>query len=44
MGSDQRLLDLNGEYDMTDRQMYAGLELPSLYLVVSLVIVEIGLT
>jgi len=25
MGSDQRLLDLNGEYDMTDRQMYAGL-------------------
>ena len=23
MGSDQRLLDLN-EYDMTDRQMYAG--------------------
>ena len=25
MGADQRLLDLNGEYDMTDRQMYAGL-------------------
>ena len=25
MGSDQRLLDLNSEYDMTDRQMYAGL-------------------
>lgn len=25
MGSDQRLLDLTGEYDLTDRQMYAGL-------------------
>jgi hypothetical protein len=25
MGSDQRLLDLTSEYDMTDRQMYAGL-------------------
>ena len=25
MGSDQRLLDLGSEYDMTDRQMYAGL-------------------
>jgi hypothetical protein len=25
MGSDQRLLDLSGEYDLTDRQMYAGL-------------------
>jgi len=25
MGADQRLLDLGGEYDMTDRQMYAGL-------------------
>lgn len=25
MGADQRLLDLNGEYDVTDRQMYAGL-------------------
>jgi len=25
MGSDQRLLDLSGEYDMTDRQLYAGL-------------------
>jgi hypothetical protein len=25
MGADQRLLDLNGEYELTDRQMYAGL-------------------
>jgi hypothetical protein len=25
MGSDQRLLDLSGEYDLTDRQLYAGL-------------------
>jgi len=25
MGADSRLLDLSGEYDMTDRQMYAGL-------------------
>jgi hypothetical protein len=25
MGADQRLLDLSSEYDMTDRQMYAGL-------------------
>ena len=25
MGADQRLLDLSGEYDLTDRQMYAGL-------------------
>ena len=25
MGADQRLLDLNGEYDLTDRQLYAGL-------------------
>lgn len=25
MGADQRLLDLSGEYEMTDRQMYAGL-------------------
>ena len=25
MGADQRLLDLTSEYDMTDRQMYAGL-------------------
>jgi len=25
MGSNQRLLDLSGEYDLTDRQMYAGL-------------------
>ena len=25
MGADQRLLDLNTEYDMTDRQLYAGL-------------------
>ena len=25
MGSEGRLLDLNGEYDVTDRQMYAGL-------------------
>ena len=25
MGADGRLLDLSGEYDMTDRQMYAGL-------------------
>lgn len=25
MGADQRLLDLSTEYDMTDRQMYAGL-------------------
>jgi hypothetical protein len=25
MGADQRLLDLSGEYDMTDRQLYAGL-------------------
>lgn len=25
MGSDQRLLDLGSEYDLTDRQMYAGL-------------------
>ena len=25
MGADQRLLDLSGEYDLTDRQLYAGL-------------------
>lgn len=25
MGSDQRLLDLSSEYDLTDRQLYAGL-------------------
>ena len=25
MGADSRLLELSGEYDMTDRQMYAGL-------------------
>ena len=25
MGADQRLLDLGGEYDLTDRQLYAGL-------------------
>jgi len=25
MGADQRLLDLNTEYDMTDRQLYAGM-------------------
>jgi len=25
MGADQRLLELSGEYDLTDRQMYAGL-------------------
>lgn len=25
IGSDQRLLDISGEYDLTDRQMYAGL-------------------
>jgi hypothetical protein len=25
MGADQRLLDLSSEYDLTDRQMYAGL-------------------
>lgn len=25
MGADQRLLDLNTEYDLTDRQLYAGL-------------------
>jgi hypothetical protein len=25
MGADSRLLDLSGEYDMTDRQLYAGL-------------------
>ena len=25
MGADQRLLDLTGEYDLTDRQLYAGL-------------------
>lgn len=25
MGADQRLLDLSNEYDLTDRQMYAGL-------------------
>lgn len=25
MGADQRLLDLNSEYDLTDRQLYAGL-------------------
>ena len=25
MGSDQRLLDLSSEYDLTDRQMYSGL-------------------
>lgn len=25
MGSDQRLLDLSAEYDLTDRQLYAGL-------------------
>lgn len=25
MGADQRLLDLSGEYEVTDRQMYAGL-------------------
>lgn len=25
MGADQRLLDLSGEYELTDRQMYAGL-------------------
>lgn len=25
MGSDQRLLELSGEYDLTDRQLYAGL-------------------
>ena len=25
MGADQRLLDLQGEYDLTDRQLYAGL-------------------
>jgi len=27
MGSDQRLLDLSGEYDITDRQLYAGLSM-----------------
>lgn len=25
MGADQRLLDLSGEYDLTDRQLYSGL-------------------